>query len=52
MIRLVRAELLKLRTTRLWIVLLGVAVAVMALIVVAVLAATPVRILRLGPCTS
>ena len=41
MITLVRAELLKLRTTRLWIVLLGVGVAVVALIVVAVLASTP-----------
>ena len=30
--QLVRAELLKLRTTRLWIVLLGVAVAVVAFI--------------------
>lgn len=38
MIRLVRVELLKLRTTRLWIVLLGVTVAVVALIIVAVLA--------------
>ena len=43
MITLVRAELLKLRTTRLWIVLLGVAVALLALIVIAVLAATPGR---------
>lgn len=43
MIQLVRAELLKLRTTRLWIVLLGLAVALLALIVIAVLAATPGR---------
>lgn len=42
MIRLVRVELLKLRTTRLWIVLLGVAVVIVTLIVVAVLA-TPGR---------
>lgn len=41
MIQLVRAEVLKLRTTRLWIVLLGVSVAVVGLIVVAVLASTP-----------
>lgn len=41
MIRLVRAELLKLRTTRLWLVLLVVAVAVVGLIVVAVLATKP-----------
>ncbi len=41
MIRLVRVELLKLRTTRLWIVLLGVGVAVVGLIVVAVLASKP-----------
>lgn len=41
MIRLVRVELLKLRTTRLWIVLLGVIVALLALIIVAVLASTP-----------
>jgi ABC-type transport system involved in multi-copper enzyme maturation permease subunit len=40
-ITLVRAEVLKLRTTRLWIVLLGASVAVVALIVVAVLASTP-----------
>ncbi len=38
MIRLTGVELLKLRTTRLWIVLLSVTVAVVALIVVAVLA--------------
>ncbi len=38
MIRLIRVELLKLRTTRLWIILLSVTVAVAALIVVAVLA--------------
>ena len=43
MITLVRAEVLKLRTTRLWIVLLGVSVAVVGLIVVAVLASTPGR---------
>jgi ABC-2 type transport system permease protein len=42
-ITLVRAELLKLRTTRLWIVLLVVSVAVVGLIVVAVLASTPGR---------
>ena len=42
MIRLVRVELLKLRTTRLWVVLLGIAVLIPALIVVAVLA-TPGR---------
>jgi ABC-2 type transport system permease protein len=42
-IQLLRAELLKLRTTRLWIVLLGVAVAVVGLIIVAVLASTPGR---------
>ena len=41
MITLVRAELLKLRTTRLWIVLLVVSVAVVGLIVVAVLATNP-----------
>jgi ABC-2 type transport system permease protein len=40
-IQLVRAEVLKLRTTRLWIVLLVVSVAVVGLIVVAVLASTP-----------
>ncbi len=38
MIRLVRVELLKLRTTRLWIVMLAVGVAMVALIVVVVLA--------------
>ena len=38
MITLVRAELMKLRTTRLWLVLLVVSVAVVGLIVVAVLA--------------
>ena len=43
MITLARAELLKLRTTRLWIVLLVVTVAVVGLIVVAVLASTPGR---------
>ena len=41
MIRLSGVELLKLRTTRLWIVLLSVAVAVTALIVVLVLATPP-----------
>ena len=41
MITLVRAELLKLRTTRLWLVLLVVGVAVVGLIVVAVLASSP-----------
>ena len=41
MTQLLRAEVLKLRTTRLWIVLLGVSVAVVALIVVAILASNP-----------
>ncbi len=41
MITLVRAELMKLRTTRLWLVLLVVSVAVVGLIVVAVLASSP-----------
>ena len=41
MITLVRAELLKLRTTRLWLVLLVASVAVVGLIVVAVLASNP-----------
>ena len=41
MIQLVRAELLKLRTTRLWIVMLAVGVGLVALIVIAVLASNP-----------
>ena len=41
MIRLVRVELLKLRTTRLWIVMLAVGVGLVALIVIAVLASKP-----------
>ena len=41
MITLIRAELMKLRTTRLWLVLLVVSVAVVGLIVVAVLASSP-----------
>ncbi len=41
MIRLVRVELLKLRTTRMWIVMLGVGVALVTLIVVVVLASNP-----------
>ena len=52
MIQLVRAELLKLRTTRLWIVMLAVGVGLVALIVVAVLASNPGRIPMLGPCTT
>ncbi len=41
MIRLIRVELLKLRTTRMWIVMLGVGVALVTLIVVLVLASNP-----------
>ena len=41
MIRLIRVELLKLRTTRMWIVMLGVGVALVTLIIVLVLASKP-----------
>ena len=51
MITLIRAELVKLRTTRLWLVLLVSSVAVVGLIVFAVLASNPGRrIPRIGGC--